>query len=273
MPVLSARAPGRYRTFTALAGAGFRRYSTYRQATLAGLFTNIVFGFLRCYVLLAVVGRRAAGYDAGQIATYVWVGQGLIATVGLWGEIGLSDRIRTGDVVADLLRPVPPVWSYLAIDVGRAGFAALIRFVGPVLVGALAFTLRWPQRPETYPLFAVSVVLATVTSFGCRYVVEAAAYWLLDARGPRILWSLTSNALTGLVFPLAFLPGWLAGLLWTATPFPWLLQAPVDILVERHATLGAAGLVAGQVVWAGLMLGAAGLVQRLGTRRLVVQGG
>jgi ABC-2 type transport system permease protein len=271
--ILSARALVRYRTSTALVSAGFRRYSTYRQATVAGLFTNIVFGFLRCYVLLAVVGKGGAGYDPHQMATYVWVSQGMIATVGLWGEIGLADRIRTGDVVADLLRPVPPVWSYLATDLGRAGFAALTRFAGPVLVGALVFTLRWPQRPATYPLFAVSVLLATVTCFGCRYLTEAAAYWLLDARGPRIVWSLTSNALTGLVFPLSFLPVRLSALLWTATPFPWLLQAPVDILVERHSTLGAVGLVAGQVVWAGIMLAVAGYAQRLGTRRLVVQGG
>jgi ABC-2 type transport system permease protein len=268
-----ARAPVQYRTFIALVSAGFRRYSTYRQATVAGLFANVVFGFLRSYVLLAVVGRQAAGYDSAQILTYVWVSQGMIATVGMWGEVGLADRIRTGDVVADLLRPVPPVVSYLATDLGRAGFAALVRFVGPVVVGALAFDLRWPQRPATYPLFVGSVVFATVISFGCRYLAEAAAYWLLDARGPRIVWTLCSNALTGLVFPLTFLPGWAAAVLWTATPFPWLLQAPVDVLVERHPGLGAAALVGGQALWAGALLAGIGYVQRLGTRRLVVQGG
>ena len=133
----SARALVRYRTFSALVSAGFRRFSTYRQATVAGLFTNIVFGFLRCYVLLAVAGSAAIGYDLRQMATYVWVSQGLIATVGLWGDTGLSERIRTGDVVADLLRPVPPVVSYLATDLGRAGFAALARFCRPA---------TWPSR-------------------------------------------------------------------------------------------------------------------------------
>jgi ABC-2 type transport system permease protein len=236
---------------------------------VAGLFTNIVFGFLRCYVLLAVVGNRAAGYDLRQIALYVWVSQGLIATVGLWGDTGLSDRIRTGDVVADLLRPVPPVVSYLATDLGRAGFAVLARFLGPVLVGALAFDLYRPHHLTSYPLFAVSALLATVICFGCRYVVNAAAYWLLDARGPQMSWLLASNVLTGLYFPLTFLPGWLATVLWWATPFPWLVQAPVDILVER----GSPALIGGQLVWVVLALALAGYVQRRGERRLVVQGG
>jgi ABC-2 type transport system permease protein len=240
---------------------------------VAGLSTNIVFGFMRCYVLLAVVGERAGGYDPRQIATYVWVTQGLLSTVGVWSPIGLADRIRTGDVVADLLRPVPPVWSYLATDLGRAGFAGLTRFVGPIVVGALAFPLYRPHRLETYLLFMISAVLATVICFAGRYVTEAAAYWLLDARGPWITWMLLSNVLSGLVFPLSFLPGWLAALCWAATPFPWLLQAPIDIVVERDSAAGTAGLLAGQVAWTAIMVGLAGYVQRRGTRRLVVQGG
>ncbi len=142
------RPPVRYRTFVGLVSAGFRRYSTYRQATLAGIFTNIVFGFLRCYVLLAVTagsGGIAAGYNAVQLTTYVWATQGLIATVGMWNEGELADRIRTGDVVVDLLRPVPPVVFYLATDLGRAGFAALTRFAAPMAVGALAFGFYRPR--------------------------------------------------------------------------------------------------------------------------------
>jgi len=33
-----------------LVRAGYRRYATYRQATLAGLTTNVVFGLLRAAV-------------------------------------------------------------------------------------------------------------------------------------------------------------------------------------------------------------------------------
>ena len=80
---------------------------------------------------------------------------------------------------------------------------------------------------------------------------------------------LASNALTGLYFPLSFLPGPVEAVLWWATPFPWIVQAPTDIAVER----GSPALVAGQLVWAALMLAGAGYVQRRGDHRLVVQGG
>ena len=137
---------------------------------------------------LAGAGTVAVrGYTAEQLATYCWASQGLIGVVLLWGWTDLSDRIRTGDVVTDLLRPVHPVTAYLAVDLGRAGFATLTRFVAPIVVGALAFDLYVPQRLATYPLFAVSAVLAVVVCFCFRFLVNATGYWLLDARGVNTL--------------------------------------------------------------------------------------
>jgi ABC-2 type transport system permease protein len=264
-------------TFGALARSGFRRYATYRQATIAGTFTNTVFGFLRCYVLLAVAagasGGRPAGYDTEQLATFVWVGQGLLTVVALWGWTDLSDRIRSGDVVAELLRPVHPVISYLAPDLGRAGYAVLARFIPPFVVGAIFFDLYSPRRWFTVPLFALSVVLAVVCSFGCRFLVNATAYWLHDARGPLIFWTLGSGVLAGLYFPLRFLPDALAVTLWVATPMPGLLQTPLDVLIERDPPALQFGLVALQAVWAAILLTGCRTVQRRAERKLVVQGG
>jgi ABC-2 type transport system permease protein len=257
--------------------SGFRRFATYRQATVAGSFTNIVFGFLRCYVLLAVaagtVGGLAGGYRPEQLATFVWVGQGLLSVVGLWGWSELSDRIRSGDIAADLLRPVPPVTAYLAADLGRALHGMLTRFFAPLVVGMLFFSLAVPVRPQTVPLFALSVLLAVIGSFACRFLVNATAYWLHDARGPLILWTLGAGVLAGLYFPLRLLPDWLATALWVLTPLPGLLQTPLDVVVERDPPLLQAGLVALQAVWAVILLALAGHVQRRAERKLVVQGG
>jgi ABC-2 type transport system permease protein len=264
-------------TFGVLCWSGFRRYATYRQATVAGSFTNIVFGFLRCYVLLAVAkgasGGRPAGYDPAQLATFVWVGQGLLTVVGLWGWNDLSDRIRSGDIAADLLRPVHPVIGYLAPDLGRAGHAMLTRFLPPLLVGAFFFPLYAPGRWFTVPLFLLSVLLAVVGGFGCRYLVNATAYWLHDARGPLIFWTLSSGVLAGLYFPLRLLPDGLAVALWLATPLPGLLQTPLDVLVERDPPALQVGLVGLQAVWAAVVLWSCVVVQRRAERRLVIQGG
>ena len=265
-----------WRIFVALASAGFRRYATYKQATVAAAVTNTDFGFLRCSVYLAVAagaGGVAAGYRPDQLALYVFASQGLLGTVLFWGDTDLAERIASGGVVADLLRPVHPVAAYLATDLGRAAYAAATRFVVPMVVGAFAFTMYTPRHAMTYPLFAASVLVATVLSFGCRYLVNASAYWLLDVRGPQQAWVVVSTVLSGLCFPLRFLPGWATGTLWILTPFPSMLQAPLDIVVERVPPTDQAGMLAGQVAWAVLALLACRYVQGRAERRLVVQGG
>jgi ABC-2 type transport system permease protein len=271
--VVTVAATGR--TVVALAGAGFRRYATYRQATVAGAFTNTVFGFLRCYVLLSLADAsgRVAGYDRAQLVTFVFVGQGMLAVVNYWGAAELADRVRTGDVVADLLRPLDLMVSHLAADLGRAGFALLTRFVVPVLAGLLAFDFYLPGHLYTYLLFAVSLLLAVLVCAVCRYLVGLTAFWLLDIRGVQQLWVIASGVGSGLYFPLPLLPDWLVTVLWLTTPFPALMQAPLDVLVERGGGGHAVVLIAGQLAWLTVLLALGRLVQRNALRRLVIQGG
>ena len=234
---------------------------------------NIVFGFLRCSVFLAVVagaGRSVGGYDASRLATYVWAGQGLIGTVLLWNQPELIQRIRTGEVVSDLLRPVNLVWQQLANDLGWAAYGALTRFVGPMIVAVLVFDLYAPRRLTTYACFLVSVVLAVVVCFGCRFLFAASTYWLMDARGMWMGWSIGSVVLSGMQFPLWFLPSPAAEVVYVASPAASIIQAPLDILVERTPV---APVLALQVGWAVVLLGACQLVQRRAERRLVIQGG
>lgn len=259
----------------ALVAAGFRRYASYRAATLAGTVTNTFFGVVKLSILLAAAdaaGGAVAGYDRAALSTYTWVSQGMIAVLVLFGGTELAQRVRTGDIAVDLGRPVHPVAAWLAEDVGRAGQACLVRFCGPLLIGALLFGIRVPRHPATVPLFLLSAAIAVVVSFGCRLLLNLAAFWLLDVRGLSVVYLTTSNVLCGMVVPVAFFPGWLHAVAY-ATPFPWMLQTPVDIAVERLSGVDAVIALGIQLAWAAGLLAAGTLVLHRGTRRLVVQGG
>jgi ABC-2 type transport system permease protein len=67
-------------------------------------------------------------------------------------------------------------------------------------------------------------------------------------------------------------PGWL-GTLAYATPFPAIVQTPIDLVTGQATGAGAVGLVAAQVAWAAGMLLAGRLVLARATHKLVVQGG
>lgn len=268
-------APLSPRAGRALVVAGFRRYASYRAATVAGTVTNTFFGVVKVSILFAAAdaaGGTIAGYDRAALSTYTWVAQGMLAVVVMFGNSELAQRVRTGDIAIDLGRPVHPVAAWLAEDLGRAGQACLVRFFGPLVVGGLVFGLSVPRHAATVPLFVVSAVLAVVVSFGCRLLVNLTAFWLLDVRGVLSVYMVASNVLSGVIVPVAFFPGWLR-VVAHATPFPAMLQIPVDIAVERVTGAEALLALGIQAAWATGLLAAGILVLHRGTRRLVVQGG
>ena len=147
--------------YLAVATRAFRRYSTYTAATLAGMFTNCVFGVIICYVYLALWDEQphAGGYTATDAVTYVWLGQAMIMTVMVWGggaTADLADRIRSGDVSIDLYRPVPLIGWYVAQDLGRSAYHLLARGVAPTIVGALLFDMHFPETLAAWLGFALS---------------------------------------------------------------------------------------------------------------------
>jgi ABC-2 type transport system permease protein len=257
-----------------VARRSFGRFSTYRGATAAGVFTNTVFGVLRAYILLAVFDHREAvgGFDAVDTVTYTFLTQGLLVTVGVFGSMDLPDRIRTGDVVSDLYRPVDFQAYWGAQEAGRAAFQALGRGIPPFVLGSLLFTLRLPADATTAAAFLASLVGAVAVSFGYRYLVSLTGFWLLDTRGATQLFGVVLMFFSGFIVPLTFLPPGLAEAA-RALPFAAMVQLPVEIFLGKHQGLAMVGVLATQAFWAVVLLAAGRVVTGRAVRKVVVQGG
>jgi ABC-2 type transport system permease protein len=257
-----------------LARRGYRRYAAYPAATFAGLFTNTVFGFMKGYILLALYRERdvIGGYDASDTLTYTWLTQAMIATVYIWGWNEVALRIRSGDIAVDLSRPLDPLRAALANDLGRAVYHALWRGLPPMFVGALAFDLTGPSSPWVILAFALGVALAVVVSFAWRFLYNVPAFWLLHYRGAMVMAMIVSNLFSGFIIPVPFFPGWLQTIA-HATPFPSMIQVPIDMFVGKLEGAEIARALAIQFAWLVALLVACRAALAAGTRKLVVQGG
>jgi len=263
--------------YVAVAVRAFRRYSTYTAATLAGIFTNSVFGLIISFTYIAVWRQNpdAGGYDVTDALTYCWLAQAMIMTVALWAGGATDDvasRIRTGDVAIDLYRPVSFLGWWLATDIGRAVYHALTRGLVPMVVGAILFDLRFPSSPLIWPVFAVSVLLGVGVSFGIRMLVACTAFWLLDQTGLQTLSAFCAVFFSGLTVPLVLFPGWTRDLV-MALPWSAFIQVPVDIWLGHRSGVDLLLGLALQLFWAVVLLAACRLVLAAAGRRVVVQGG
>lgn len=259
------------RLWIEIARRGYRRSAAYRGATIGGLVTNAVFGFMRSYILLALYAENVTvrGYDARDAVTYAWLTQGLLALAMLWGEQALAERIRTGDIVTDLYRPVDFHAYHLAYDAGRATYLLLYRGALQILIGVIAFQIVVPTSPATWMTFALAVTLAIVVSGQIRFLLNIAAFWLLDHRGVMAIASTVIMLLSGFVVPLAFMPAW-AETIARALPFAAMLQVPNDAYLGRPEVWDG---IARQAIWAIGLIGLSRATVGAARRKVVIQGG
>jgi ABC-2 type transport system permease protein len=258
-----------------MAENGFRRWAAYRLATVAGAFTNTVFGLIRSYITVGAIGAAGgtlAGYTAAQGLTYAWLGQAFLSPLALMGWNELAQRVRTGDIAVDLARPIDPQLAYLTADLGRAAYSLIPRGAPPLLAGALLFELAFPASVLPYVLGVVSLTIAVMISFACRWIVNLTAFWLIEMRGVLTLYMLTSGFLSGHLIPVHWFPSWLKTIA-NATPFPSMVQTPIDVTMGFVAGAEALKQIGIQVIWLIAMLAIGRLVFASGTKKLVVQGG
>lgn len=251
-----------------------KRRTAYREAELAGLVTNAFWCFLKAALLLGVLGSRPsiAGYGRNQMLLYVGLTQALFPCLALFGWSDLMKSVRAGDFISDYCKPVGVYGLWQARDAGRAVYQFLSRGAPMMAFTVLALRVRLPGTWTTWILFGVSLCLAYIISFAWRFTYNAVSFWIVDARGVLNIAYAVTALLTGLMVPVGFFPVWLKTLA-TLTPFPSMLNTPIEILLKVVSGPGIAVLIGRQAVWAAGMVILGVWVGERGMRRVTVQGG
>ncbi len=262
------------RLFWELARLAFQRQLTYRAATLAGLFTNLFFGLLRVTVLLALYNERGevAGYSVQDAITYTGLSQASIAYLSIFGWYDLMNSVHSGEVSADLLKPLSYFRMWLARDLGRSLASLLLRGVTVMLVYALLVEITLPQGGLQWLAFVLSVALGWLLGFAFRFLVNLSAFWSPNARGiGRFAFGLPW-ILSGFYLPLRYFPDWFISFC-HFTPFPSMVNTSIEIYLG--ALTGAAILPAllMQLLWVVILVVLCRLVLQRGIQQLVIQGG
>lgn len=262
------------RMYIELAKKSFQQQLSYRVATLAGLFTNSVFGVMLASVYLALYWGKpesasVEGFTAQQAVTYTWIGQAMIMPVMLWGWWLIIDAIRSGSIVMDLLKPMNFFAYWLSRDMGRAGAHILIRGIPTMIIGSLAFDLVYPHGWLRWLAFLASVPLAIVVSFCLRFMLNLWGFWIFDHRGIGSILFVVTGMLSGHLLPIAWYPDPIRIVI-NILPFRSMLMTPIEIWLGQVSIAAGLGL---QLFWSLVMIAASLTLLRVAERKVVVQGG
>ncbi len=182
----------------------------------------------------------------------------------VWVVWEFEREVVEGKLSPRLLQPLDPVWHHVISHVSER--AARIPFAFALM--ALFFILYpqaiWiPSLPQI-SLFALAVVLAFTLRFVIQYTFAMFAFWTERASALENLWFLFYLFLSGMIAPLEVFPESVRAFV-LCTPFPYLIDFPVSILVGLPVDLGKG--FSASVGWILLFLGLNRLLWRRGLKR------
>ncbi|MEV5323759.1 ABC transporter permease [Nonomuraea fastidiosa] len=231
-----------------------------------------MFGVLRAYVLIALWQARPglAGYDVTDAVTFCFLTQAFIAPMQLFGGgLTIPERIRSGDIALDLVRPASlQLWT-LSEDIGRAAYLFLVRGIPPMLIGAVLFGIKVPAGAGQWAAVVAGLAIAVVLSFAWRYLLALSVCWLLDDRGVQVLSLVLMTFFSGMMVPLHLFPGAFGDIV-AVLPWAAMVQVPADLYLGKADVVEA---LAFQVFWAVVLLGLGALGTRAIRHKVVIQGG
>lgn len=261
-----------YVAFTAMA---FRRAFAYRIANWAGLFTNAFFLFFRAYALGACfTGRESIGTMRMQeVLTYTTLSQALLMVVPMWGNMGLSYNVRSGQIAVELSRPIDYFLMHMSQRFGVGAYYVLARFTPMMIIGAAMGFLAGPAGGVfTLAALILSVLLGAWIANCLLFLVEVSSFWMESDRGMRGIVQGLSLVAGGLIIPLHFFPGWAYDAA-NALPFRYLSYFSVELYLgklDAGATCSAFGM---QFAWAAALTLLCRRALARGSRKLVIHGG
>ena len=260
--------------YATVARLSFRRQATYRGAMLAALFTNVVFGFIVASLVRAVVAQRGTidGWDAKDLVTFTFGTQAILGAVAAFGERELGQRVVTGDIATDLVRPVSIEGWNLAQFFGKSAAQLLVRTVPTFVSGMIVFDMRLPGLATTLAA-AICLALAVTVAAAWWMVINLTAFWIVNPKGTVQLANVVGYSLSGIAFPLVFLPNHVESVVrW----LPWAsqVQFPIEVFIgKRESWSSLLSAYGRQLLWVVVLLTLAHLLVVRGRHKLVVQGG
>jgi len=184
----------------------------------------------------------------------------------------VDDRLRTGDIAVDLIKPMRYPLYLLADQLGNTAYRLAFYVAPTVFVAALLFGLTAPASPLHAAAFVMAMIIATILSFAFGYLIALLAFHFLTT----LHFSWTFLGLV-IMFSGSFLPLWFFPAGWAdvarALPFQFLGFVPAAIYMGKMPVTEIAPTLAVGLMWIVLLMCAAALMWAVSMRRLVVQGG
>ena len=213
-----------------------------------------------------------AGVNESQMVTYAILAALLNTLQDTQVQNTIVQKVVTGEIAIDFLRPVNLLLSWMSDDIGSNISWFFLNLVPVVLLSALFFKPVLAVSGLALFLLPAAVVLSFLLVWLMFCIVGMLAFWFMELGNLGIVQGQLIRLLSGVFIPLWFFPDWVQTVS-RYLPFQYMSQFPLSICIGKVGTEGAIKGVVIQFIWVVFLGIVLHLIWERAQKHVLVQGG
>lgn len=194
-----------------------------------------------------------------------------IGILNVYLALWMSNRVRTGEIVMDMMKPTDFQLYLFSHSFGRLLFNVI--FAVPIFILAIfIFNISLPDSSGMLALFAVSLSLSYLLTFLVDFMVSLVSFWTTQNQSVSGLTRLIIALLSGAFIPLWFFPEWARNVL-SYFPFASIYHVPLSIYIGKIKSIEGLRAISLQLIWIGVLYVGSRLLWLKSRRNLMTHGG
>ncbi|WP_436530662.1 ABC transporter permease [Actinoplanes sp. HUAS TT8] len=245
----------------------------YRSTVFASLGVTLLWIVLVTHVWTAAYRGRdtVAGLTLESTVVYLTLANLQAAVINTPVTWIMASRVRSGEVLFDVSRPLGYPGQMLALQTGQSLIQIVVLLIVAPVAGLLG-GLSAPAGAAAGLLYPVALLLGWVLNALLTLLIGMTAFWTVDNLGIAVLYRFVAAFLAGASVPLIFFPGPLRAIA-EALPFRFVVYQPAAIYIGQIRPAEAFSGFGLALVWIVVLSGLLALVWQRSLRKIVVHGG
>ena len=267
------------RAYLEICKKSFQERMAYRGELLIR-FVGIFMSFYLLYMFWKALYANSTdvqGISFHSMITYTIMSAIMGGIINIFGILNvylaywMSSRVRTGEIVMDMMKPTDFQLYLFSHSFGRLLFNVIVSV--PIFILAIfIFKIYLPDSLAVLALFAVSLSMSYLLTFLIDFMVSLVSFWTTQNQGVGGFTRLIIALLSGAFIPLWFFPEWARNIL-SYFPFASIYHVPLSIYIGKIKSIEGFRAISLQLIWIGALYAGSRLLWLKSRRKLMTHGG
>lgn len=260
------------RAFPVLLKTGFLEAVAYRAEMFIWVLSTtmplIMMALWTSVARDAPVGRfQGADFVSYFLATFV-----VRQLTGSWAAWEINFEVRQGTLAMRLLRPISPLWSYAAENLGALPLRLVVAVPVTLLAVSLVGTRVLPPDALGWVAFFLALLGGWLITFLANVLLGTLSLFMESSLKVMDVWLAFFFVFSGYLYPVELFPPSLQAVA-SWLPFRYQIGLPVELMTGMHRGSEMWSLLLRQWLWVAALFGLGQLLWRRGLQRFAAFGG